>query len=156
MRLILVRHGHAGRKADWHRPDKLRPLSQLGGREARQIVDVVSPLEPTRIISSPFIRCMSTAEPLASHMGRKVERSAALVPDTPVKAFRLVRKLTAPGADSGVVVVTHGEIMGDVLVRLAREDGVPLEHRPPGLKGCVWLLDFEDGKLAAARYIPPR
>lgn len=156
MQLILVRHGHAGRKADWHRPDKLRPLSRLGLREADHIIEVVAPLEPTRVISSPYLRCLRTAEPLAVHVGKKVERSAALVPDAPAKALRLLRKLTSSTAESGVVLVTHGEVMGEVLVKLSEEDRVPLEHRPPGLKGCVWLLDFEGGELQVARYIPPR
>ena len=138
MQLILVRHGQAGRKADWHRADRLRPLSRLGGREAQHIVEVVSPLEPTRIISSPYVRCLLTAEPLAARVGKKVERSAVLVPDAPVKAFRLVRKLTAQGSESGIVVVTHGEVMGDVLMKLSKEDAICARAPPARSEGvCV-------------------
>jgi 8-oxo-dGTP diphosphatase len=108
-----------------------------------------------RIISSPYIRCLQTAEPLAAHTGLRVERSMTLVPDSPAKALRFVRKLAHPKGESGAVVVTHGEVMGDVLVKLAKEDGIKLEHRPPGLKGCVWALEFRNGRLVAARYIPP-
>jgi hypothetical protein len=54
-----------------------------------------------------------------------------------------------------VVLCTHGEVIGDVLARLAREDGVRLSRRPPGLKGCVWVLDFHKGEVDGARYITP-
>lgn len=46
-------------------------------------------------------------------------------------------------------------MIGEVLVVLAKEDGVALSRRPPGLKGCVWVLDFDHGKVSAARYIVP-
>jgi len=85
----------------------------------------------------------------------QVEKSAALVPDAPAKALRLLRNLSGRESLSGVVIVTHGEVMGDVLREVAREDGVKLHHRPPGLKGCTWILEFGDGKLQDARYIPP-
>jgi 8-oxo-(d)GTP phosphatase len=155
MQFILVRHGYAGRRSEWNRPDGLRPLSPLGFRQAQRLVGVIAPLKPTRIVSSPYVRCLQTAEPLASHIGSKVEQSSALVPYAPAKARRYVRKLTGPKAKGGVVVVTHGEIMGDVLTKMANEDGITLEHRPPGLKGCVWVLEFRRGKLVEARYIPP-
>jgi 8-oxo-(d)GTP phosphatase len=155
MQFVLVRHGHAGRRANWNRPDRLRPLSPLGSRQAQRLVEVIGPMKPTRIVSSPYLRCLQTAEPLASHIGSKIEQSSALVPYAPAKARRFVRKLTGPKAKSGVVVVTHGEIMGDLLAKIANEDGIKLEHRPPGLKGCVWVLEFRRGKLVEARYIPP-
>ena len=46
-------------------------------------------------------------------------------------------------------------MIGEVLAVLAKEDGVALSRRPPGLKGCVWVLDFHHGKVTDARYIVP-
>lgn len=155
MQLILVRHGHAGRKDQWSKADKLRPLSQRGMRQAEHLVETIAPLTPMRIISSSFVRCLQTVEPLSSATGIPLEQSRALAPDAPDAALRLVRKLSAPGARSGVVLCTHGEVMGSVLTELASKDGVKLERRPPGLKGCTWILDFEEGTLCAARYVPP-
>ena len=155
MQLMLVRHGHAGRKAEWQGSDKLRPLSTRGLCQAERLVEVLGPPEPTRIISSPYLRCLQTAERFAAHAGLDVEESAALSPDAPAKALRLVRKLTAPGAEAGVVIVTHGEVMGVVLSKIAKEDGIKLDHLPPGFKGCVWELDFRLGTLVEARYVAP-
>jgi len=155
VQLILVRHGHAGHKVEWQRPDKLRPLSARGARQAARLVEVVVPLKPTRIISSPQVRCLQTATPLATATGLNVEQSSTLVPNALTKALQLVRRLAAPKAKSGVVIVTHGEIIGELLSKMAKEDGIKLEHRPPGLKGCVWVLEFRTGKLVAARYVSP-
>ena len=155
MQLILVRHGHAGHKVEWQRPDKLRPLSARGARQAARLVEVVVPLKPTRIISSPQVRCLQTATPLATATALKVEQSSTLVPNALTKALQLVRRLTAPKAKSGVVIVTHGEIIGELLSKMAKEDGVALEHRPPGLKGCVWLLEFPYREAGCGTYVAP-
>jgi phosphohistidine phosphatase SixA len=154
MRLILVRHGQAGRKADWHRADKLRPLSPRGRSQAEHLVGVIAPLDPMRILTSPHVRCVETVGPLAAHTGLAIERSSVLSPDEPAKALRLVRKLSAPTSDSGVVLCTHREVIERVLPALSKEDEVNLERRPPGLKGSAWILDFRQGRLVDARYVP--
>ena len=112
-------------------------------------------LKPTRIISSGHLRCIQTMEPLASAAGLAVERSDALTPEKPMEALSLVRELSANPAENGTVLCTHGEVMGIVLKELANEGSVVLEHRPPGLKGCVWVLDMRRQKMAAASYVPP-
>ncbi|HUO49927.1 MAG TPA: phosphoglycerate mutase family protein [Acidimicrobiales bacterium] len=156
MRLILVRHAHAGRKDQWHRSDRLRPLDALGQRQAGRIEQVLAPMKPTRIVSSPYRRCLETMAPAAASFGLDIERSRALEPDAPAKALALIRQLSAPRSPSGVVLCTHGEILGAVLTQMAREDGVRLPRRPPGLKGCAWVLDVRRGKLVGARYLTPR
>jgi broad specificity phosphatase PhoE len=156
MRLILVRHGRAGRRDQWRGPDSARPLDTRGRRQAERLVGVLAPLHPTRIVASPYRRCLDTMGPLAAHLDLEIERTPALAPDAPVVALSLVRELSAPSQPSGVVVCTHGEVIGAVLSEMATEDGVELERRPPGLKGCVWLLDVKRGKLVDARYLPPR
>lgn len=155
MRLILVRHGHAGRKDQWPQPDRLRPLSPTGARQAELLVDLIAPLKPTRIISSPHLRCLQTIAPTASAAGRKIERSASLEPSAPAKALRLVRRLSAPKSKSGTVLCTHREILNVVLSEISKKDGVKLERRPPGAKGAVWFLDFRGAKLVAAHYVVP-
>ncbi|HYA67519.1 MAG TPA: histidine phosphatase family protein, partial [Acidimicrobiales bacterium] len=75
MRLILVRHGRAGRRDDWHGPDKLRPLEARGRRQAERLVGVLAPLGPVRIVSSPYRRCLETVGPVAAHLGLEVEQT---------------------------------------------------------------------------------
>jgi len=156
VQLILVRHGHAGRKDQWRRPDELRPLDARGRRQAERLVGVVGRLHPTRIVSSPYVRCLQTVAPVAAEVDLEVERTPALAPDASVVALGLLRELSTPPSSSGVVLCTHGEVMGLVLTEMAAEDGVELERRPPGLKGCMWLLDVRHGRLVDARYVAPR
>ena len=156
MRLILVRHAHAGRKDQWHRSDRLRPLDGLGRRQAERLERMLAPSKPVRILSSPYRRCLETMAPAAASFGLDIERSRALEPDTPARALALIRQLAAPGSASGVVLCTHGEILGAVLTQMAKQDGARLPRRPPGLKGCAWVLDVRRGKLVGARYVPPR
>lgn len=156
MWLVLARHGHAGRKDQWQGDDRLRPLDQRGRRQAAHLADVLEPLGPTRLVSSPYVRCTQTLDPLAERLGFAIELEAALVPDAAASGpVKLIRSLGAPGAASGVVACTHGEILGTLLSQLASQDHAKLARRPPGSKGCAWVLEFEDGKLTSSRYIPP-
>ena len=157
MRVLLVRHGHAGRKDQWDGDDRLRPLDARGLRQAKHLVEVLVPLRPDRIVSSPHLRCLQTMEPLSEKTGLVVDEDSALTPNAGQAAVDLVRSLTSAGSRSSdaVVLCTHGEVMGEVLSVLAAEDGVRLSRRPPGLKGCVWVLSFRKGRASTARYIVP-
>ncbi len=128
-------------------------------------------MDPTRLISSPHLRCLQTMEPIAEKTGLLVEQDSSLIPNAGTKAIDLIRALSSThmssthpsstdrsvGEDrsSRIVLCTHGEVIGDVLAALAQEDDVRLSRRPPGLKGCVWVLDFHKGKVATAHYISP-
>ena len=160
VRMMLVRHGHAGTKEAWDGDDRLRPLDARGRRQAKHLVEVIVPMQPTRFISSPYLRCLQTMELLQAKTGLAVEEDSALTPNAGSQALELIRTLSSPGSappvpSSRIVLCTHGEVIGDVLATVSREDGVRLSRRPPGLKGCVWVLDFHKGKVATARYITP-
>jgi broad specificity phosphatase PhoE len=155
VQMLLVRHGHAGTKEGWAGDDRLRPLDPRGKRQAEHLAHIVVPMTPTRLISSPFTRCLQTMELIASKTGLEVEEDSALTPNAGRQAIERVRALSTSEASGPVVLCTHGEVIGDVLAALASEDGVRLSRRPPGLKGCVWVLDFRKGKVTNARYTTP-
>ncbi len=155
MRLVLVRHGHAGTKEGWDGDDRLRPLDARGRRQARHLVEVIVPLEPARLLSSPYLRCLQTMELIAAKTGLDVIEEDALTPNDGPDALACIRQLAFTEPSGAIVVCTHGEVIGDVLVALAREDGVRLSRRPPGLKGCAWDLDVRKNKVIGARYISP-
>jgi len=69
----LVRHAHAGDKRAWAGPDRLRPLSEPGRREANGLLTQLGDDPITRILSSPTVRCLQTVEPLARRRGLPVE-----------------------------------------------------------------------------------
>jgi 8-oxo-dGTP diphosphatase len=155
VRLLFVRHGHAGTKEGWAGEDRLRPLDTGGLRQAKHLLTVLTPFRPTAILSSPYVRCLQTVEPLATKRGVSVDEEEDLVPNAGLKAVALVRRVSQPGSRNRLVLCTHGEVIGDVLAALANEDHLRLGHRSPGLKGCVWVIEFRKGKAVTARYIPP-
>jgi 2,3-bisphosphoglycerate-dependent phosphoglycerate mutase len=66
--LYLVRHAHSV----WT-PDEMRPLSQAGFDDARRVADILAPLPPEAIYSSPYRRAQQTVEPLAGAMGMSIQ-----------------------------------------------------------------------------------
>ena len=113
------------------------------------------PLKPAGIVSSPYLRCLQTMAPLAAKLAFPVDQSPSLQPDAVRQATALARGLGKALSAPAMVVCTHGEVLGEVLSALAAEDGLRLRRRPPGPKGCVWVVDFRQGRASSARYIPP-
>ncbi|MGI9033849.1 MAG: SixA phosphatase family protein [Acidimicrobiales bacterium] len=155
MPLFLVRHAHAGRRKNWDGPDRLRPLSRRGRRQAAGLVEVVelhSDRGVARVLSSPYVRCAQTVESLAARSGLVVEEVAELAegastPDTVALLRRLV--------DTTAVACTHGDVVPAVLDAFACEDGLVLPDDYPYAKGSTWELEAEGGRFVRARYFPP-
>lgn len=147
--VLLIRHAHAGKRGDDH--DDLRPLSDKGLRQAAAIAARHAHVPLARTLTSPYVRCVQTIEPLAAAVGTPVESLPTLGEGAgPVTALGLVESATVP-----IAICTHGDVLGEVLTLLERR-GVDLEG--DGLaKGCVWHLHVADGDVARARYeAPPR
>lgn len=149
--IYLVRHALAGVKAEWKKQDWFRPLDRDGVRQAKRIHLAMEPRPVTRIISSHYKRCVDTVRPLAMAEGIDLEKEKALGakgdPDTVVAMFRRLERESA-------VVCTHGEIIGDVIGKLAA-DGVPLDGPAEWRKGSIWVLETRKGKVRGGRYIEP-
>lgn len=78
-RIYLVRHGKAAAGFDGH----LDPgLDETGAREAREAAQVLAPLGPLALLSSPLARAMETAAPLAALWERdpQIEDRVAEIP----------------------------------------------------------------------------
>ncbi len=73
MALLLVRHANAGRRSAYKGDDRLRPLSPRGRARASELVPLLAPYRPQRILSSPYVRCCETVQPLAEALGLPVE-----------------------------------------------------------------------------------
>ncbi len=153
MLLLVVRHAHAGAKDRWSGDDRLRPLSDRGREEAVALVDLLTPYEPARIVSSPFVRCLETIGPLAAHTGLSIEESDALGPQADRDAARLVRAMAS--GDLTVVVCTHGETIEALQRRLGRPGKLAFGPGGAHEKGSVWLLRASGGRLRSATYLPP-
>jgi phosphohistidine phosphatase SixA len=111
----LVRHAHASDKHAWTGPDRLRPLSEPGRREAHGLLTQLRDYPITRILSSPAARCLQTVEPLAQRCGHALERAEVLGVDG--DPDWLLALLVDPSA-ARAVFRSHGELIGTVLERL--------------------------------------
>jgi 8-oxo-dGTP diphosphatase len=151
--VYLVRHAAAGRRSSWTGDDDQRPLSKAGRRQARRLVDVLDAADVAQIVSSPYVRCRQSVEPLAAQRRLPVELSDALAEGAPLAdALRLIDKMS----DRPSVLCTHGDIVEGVLRHLA-DQGVPgtTSGKPRMEKGSVWALDTVDGSVVGAEYRPP-
>ncbi|HMK97121.1 MAG TPA: phosphoglycerate mutase family protein [Acidimicrobiales bacterium] len=152
MPLLLVRHAHAHARRDWSGDDRLRPLSSNGVKQAEGLIATARKFTPvTRVLSSPYTRCVQTVQPLAATLGLGVEEVPELEEGQSSAAVRLVRAL----AGKDVAICTHGDVIVEVLVTLADEDRVDLGPNPRQAKGSVWVLDGSDGSFSSAQYLPP-
>lgn len=152
--ILLVRHARAGRRDRWVGDDRLRPLSKKGRAQAAALPALLLPLieeAPTRLLSSPWVRCMETLEPLAAAIGGTVEADEVLAERMGAKASDA---LTGWAGEGGTTILcTHGDVVLALLDHVARS-GVRV--RPKGMppKGSVWCFTGA-GAIESARYFPP-
>jgi broad specificity phosphatase PhoE len=147
--VYVVRHAKAGSRRNWSGDDVLRPLSKPGRRQAEAIADMLAAAGITRVVSSPYARCVETVEPLATQLGLPVDVSDALTEGAPSsEAVALLDKLAREDA----VLCSHGDVIGDLLVHLA-DQGLRLDDSRLE-KGSTWVLECSEGRVTAARYVP--
>jgi phosphohistidine phosphatase SixA len=149
--VYLVRHAHAGSKAEWDGPDLDRPLSPAGRAQAAGLVAQLGGYAVGRVLSSPALRCRQTVEPLARHRRLTVEPTGLHAVDASVDG---VLGLLRDPALGRAVLCTHGELIGQVFGRL-QAAGLALPGPPRWPKGSAWVLGRSDGQVAAASYLEP-
>lgn len=153
MPVMLVRHAHALSRSGWDGDDEDRGLSSRGVEQSRLLVDPLLELKPTRILSSPYVRCVETVRPLAEAAGLELERAESLAEGRGRAAVELLRGLAASGETP--VLCSHGDVIPEILVTLANEDRLELGPSPRVQKGSVWLLYGGAGRFSSAVYLPP-
>jgi broad specificity phosphatase PhoE len=149
--VYLVRHAHAGKKAQWQGPDLARPLSAQGRKEALGLIERLGGRPLGRVLSSPAERCLQTVQPLARRLGRPVEPNEVLGVEGTVDG---VLELLAHPALDRVVLCTHGELIGEVLDEL-QQAGLELPDPPRWPKGSTWILELDGGHAWKGTYLAP-
>ena len=123
LKVRLVRHGRAEKGSRWGGPDALRPLTAEGVRHSKRIGASLARNRPDRLLSSPFLRCRQTLEPLAQRLGLTVEvREWLAKGEDPRKAADLLRRERG----RNLVCCTHTELLADIESEL---DEVGVEAR---------------------------
>jgi 8-oxo-dGTP diphosphatase len=111
VKVYLVRHASAGRRSEWQGDDRVRPLDERGIRDAESLVDELRDPSFERILSSPYLRCVQTVEPLANARGLEVETDDALGEGAGAEAaIALFSRI-----DTDLVACVHGDLLEELL-----------------------------------------
>ena len=125
----------------------------MGRKQSRALVKQLGGIDFKRLISSPYLRCLQTLQPLADARGMAIEIHDELAEDGRPED---VEKSAIDAAMAGsVIACVHGNGMTR-LVRSLAERGVPLGSDPSNhAKSSIWVLRIRDSKIVSARYEPP-
>jgi len=146
----LVRHAKAGDRSDWSGDDRLRPLTKSGQRQAEALADMLEGEPIDKILSSGYLRCMRTVEPLGARRTLSVEPIKDLEEGAGGESvLRLVQKFRG----RNVVLCTHGDVMEELIEALIAQ-GLVQRARAHMEKGSTWVLEEQDGKVTGAKYLP--
>ena len=155
--VLLVRHARAISRAEWEGDDDERPLDECGWAQADELVRLLAHFDPTMVVSAPVLRCQQTVEPLAGSLGVPLRDEGLLgamgYPGHEAEAVSLVR--TCGESEDRVVLCSQGEVIPDLLARLAIEDDFDLPEPPIARKGSVWAVEFQGPRIVGAEYFPP-
>ena len=149
MAIHLVRHAKAGSRPEWHQPDDLRPLTNGGLVQAMAIADALLPRDIARVVSSRYVRCTQTVQPLADKLGIDLETAPALAEEASVNdAWALVEAAAESGRET--VLCSHGNIITPLLDRVRRRGIEVVADEWSCHKGSVWSVEVADGEIVRA------
>lgn len=149
--LHLVRHGAAGNRERWERPDEERPLTAKGRGQAAAVAAALGPLRPERILSSPYLRCIETVEPLAHSLDLGIKAHAALAEGANRGE---ISRLLDDVAGTTAVLCSHGDVIPTTLDML-RSMGVELRSPYECKKGSTWTVGHDGTRYTEAAYWGP-
>jgi len=151
--LLVIRHAHAGSRAEWDGNDDLRPLSQRGIGQARNIARRFADVPLARIVSSPAVRCRQTVAPLADARGVDVTVDARLAEF--VDSVRIDPVLDViDSVPDDAAICSHGDVIPELIAALERR-GMVIASEPCWRKGSVWVLDRMNGAWSRAIAVAP-
>lgn len=150
-KLYLVRHADAGHRGGRHEPDERRELSERGRRQAEGLRAQLADAGITRLVASPFLRCLQTLGPLGEHLGVEVEADERLAEGQGAAgALAVAKEVSATSA----ALCSHGDVIPDMLEALLA-GGTKLKDEPRWQKASTWVLTWDGDHLTKGKYLPP-
>lgn len=150
--ILVVRHALAGDRGAWQDDDRVRPLDGRGVVQADALVDQLDRWDVRRIISSAYVRCDQTVQPLAAARGLEVEHHDAVAEGAPSQS---TLELLA-SVETGTVLCSHGDVIGDLVTHLADGADHLDGHRLRWRKASTWALTLDDrNAVVRARLLAP-
>lgn len=123
--LIVLRHAKAAARSEWKGTDASRPLTVRGTKQAQQIAGPLAAFGVRRIVSSPAVRCVTTAVPLATALGREVTRADGISQDAFEAGTADVRGVVGKRVRSrkSAVLVSHRPVIPTIMREIALATG---------------------------------
>lgn len=148
--IYVVRHAKAGERRAWNGDDFERPLSKAGWQQAESIGKRLARHGATGAVSSPYVRCIQTLEPLAARLGIGVKPDDRLIEDVGFEgALELISDV-----DDGAVLCSHGDIIPAVIQALVRR-GMEVQTAPDWRKATIWVLQRKGSRVTKGKVWPP-
>jgi len=165
----------AGDRRVWKQDQDVRPLSDLGRRQADMVCDALSAEPVDALYSSAALRCRQTIEPLVRRFGLPITTLAGLhetdewLPpllwrndrfgaNDPVGgayaaglAMHALETIRAEYRSGRVVACTHGDVLPSLIVYLIGAHGLELPAPNP-TRGGWYTLRFQDGAVEALHH----
>jgi len=151
MAIYVVRHAKAGERRVWTGDDIDRPLSKAGWEQSRMLAPRLAKHEPSVLLSSPYVRCVQTLEPLADLVGLEITVEHRICEYEP---FEPVLELLAEVPDHAVLC-SHGDVIPSTIAALERR-GMEITSAAEWRKASVWVIRRSKlGSFSKAKAWPP-
>ena len=125
-------------------------MSKAGWKQAHALGKRLAKKGVGELVSSPYVRCMQTLEPLAATSTAPCGADDRLLEDA---AFEGVLDLLAE-VDHGAVLCSHGDVIPATVQALVRR-GMHLKTEPDWRKASVWILQRKDDRVVSATVLAP-
>ena len=113
------------------------------------IADHLLPRDVNRILSSRYVRCTQTVQPLADKLGLTIETHPAMAEEASMKdAWQLLEETAESGRES--VLCSHGNILGALLDGLSRRGVTFVADEVSCRKGSIWTVHVDHGEIVSA------
>ena len=156
--VLLVRHASAGDRDDWEGDDRVRPLDEIGHDQAEELVRLLSRFE----VAADRLGRLSALHP-DSEAARRLDRApsrggaaalGARLPGPRVGGDRRAARARRPRP--GGRGLQPGEVIPDIVQRLAAKDGVELAGPAQVQEGERLGAQLRRPRSStAAEYFPP-
>ena len=115
--ILIARHAKAKPRSNWAAAEDDRPLAATGKRQALASSRLFAAWAPSRIISSPWLRCVQTVTPYSVDYGVSVKEKKSLseagAQRHPARVARTVASLF--DKDSSSLLCTHRPVLPQVM-----------------------------------------
>ena len=151
--LHLIRHAHAGSRADWEGDDELRPLSERGEHQAAAIADALVDAGIDRLLTSRYARCRQTLEPLGAKVGVPIEDLDVLA-EGAWGTDALAALVAQVGEGRTVAACSHGDVIPEIVAAAVRR-GAELVGPSALKKGARYECEVADGRITRLVAVAP-